>query len=125
MREFDFNAYEAEILFNTLDVKHDNIIDLAEWMNRIYEEAGPLQSLRDTFIENKLAAEDLLIKLNAQGKQNLTIEEMANALQRMDPTLTVGNAVDMARAASGHKGHIDIQDFLVQISQKPFEYEGD
>ncbi|CAG9333497.1 unnamed protein product [Blepharisma stoltei] len=125
MREFDFNAYEAEILFDALDVKHDNVIDLAEWINRIYEEAGPLQSLRDTFIGHNLSAEDLLIKLNAQGKQRLSIEEMANALQRMDPTLTTGNAVDMARAASGKKGYVDIQDFLVQISQKPFEFEGD
>ena len=75
-------------------------------------------------IKYKIDKEDLLIKLNAHSKQRLSIEEMAEALRRMDPTLTVTNAVNMARSAAGSKGYIDVQDFLAQLSQQPEEFQG-
>ncbi|OMJ86438.1 hypothetical protein SteCoe_12017 [Stentor coeruleus] len=124
MSNFDFNLYEASILFDNIDTKQDKFIDLSEWINKVYEEEGPLQSFKDTVIKYKIDKDDLLIKLNAQSKQRLTIEEMSDALRRMDPTLTVTNAVNMARSAAGSKGYIDVQDFLAQLSQQPEEFQG-
>jgi Ca2+-binding EF-hand superfamily protein len=124
MENFDFNLYESSILFDCIDTKQDKMIDIAEWINKVYEDEGPLQSFKDTVLRYKIDKEDLLIKLNAQSKQRLSIEDMAEALRRMDPTLTLTNAVNMARSAAGPKGYIDVQDFLVQLSQKPEDFQG-
>lgn len=124
MNNFGLNLYEASVMFDTIDTKQDKQVDLAEWLNKVYEEQGHLQSFKDTVLKYKIDKEDLLIKLNAQSKQRLAIEEMAEALRRMDPTITVTNAVNMARSAAGSKGYIDIQDFLAQISQLPEEFQG-
>ncbi|OMJ89166.1 hypothetical protein SteCoe_8712 [Stentor coeruleus] len=124
MSSFDFNLYEASILFDNIDTKQDKMIDLSEWLNKVYEEEGPLQSFKDTVLKYKIDKEDLLIKLNAQSKQRLTVEEMSEALRRMDPTLTLTNAVNMARSAAGAKGYIDVQGFLAQLSQQPEEFQG-
>ena len=124
MRMFDFNLYESSVIFDSIDTKQDKMLDLSEWLNKVYEDEGPLQSFKDTVIKYKIDKEDLLIKLNAHSKQRLSIEEMAEALRRMDPTLTLTNAVNMARSAAGSKGYIDVQDFLAQLSQKPKEFQG-
>ena len=124
LKLFDYNLYEATVLFEAIDTKQDRVIDLSEWINKVYEEEGPLQSFKDTVLKYSIDKEDLLIKLNAHSKQRLTIEEMAEGLRRMDPTLTVTNAVNMSRAAAGSKGYIDVQDFLAQLSQKPEEFQG-
>ena len=124
MRMFEFNLYESSVIFDAIDTKQDKMIDLAEWLNKVYEDEGPLQSFKDTVIKYKIDKEDLLIKLNAHSKQRLSVEEMAEALRRMDPTLTVTNAVNMARSAAGSKGYIDVQDFLAQLSQQPEEFQG-
>ncbi|CAG9315143.1 unnamed protein product [Blepharisma stoltei] len=125
MEEFNFVSSDADILFKNFDSNNDSVIDINEWRNKIYEEAGPLQALRNTIISHKIKPEDILIKINAQGRQRLSIQEMAQALQRIDPSLTVGNAVDVARNAAGKRDFIDVQDFLVQVSQTPIEYDGD
>lgn len=124
MSGFGLNLYEASVMFDVIDTKQDKVVDLAEWINKVYEEQGPLQSFKDTVLKYKIDKEDLLIKLNAQSKQRLGVEEMADALRRMDPTITVTNAVNMARTAAGNKGYIDVQDFLAQISQTPEEFQG-
>ena len=124
MQGFGFNLYEASIMFEVLDTKQDKVIDLPEWLNKVYEEQGLLQSFKDTVLKYKIDKEDLLIKLNAQSKQRLSIEEMAEALRRMDPTITLSNAVNMARVAAGSKSYIDVQDFLAQLSQEPEEFQG-
>lgn len=125
MEEFELVSSDADILFNDFDSKKDGAIDANEWIKKIYEEAGPIQSLRDTILSYKITPEDLLIKINAQGRQRLSIQEMAQALQQIDPSLTTGGAVDIARNAAGRKEFIDVQDFLVQVSQEPIEYDGD
>lgn len=125
MQMFEFNIYESLVLFNAIDTKQDKKIDLSEWLNKVYEDEGPLQSFKDTVLKYKIDKEDLLIKLNAQNRQRLSIEEMAEALRRMDPTLTLTNAVNMARSAAGSKDYIDVQDFLAQLSQVPEEFQGD
>jgi Ca2+-binding EF-hand superfamily protein len=124
MQSLGFNLYEASILFDVLDTKQDKVIDLPEWLNKVYEEQGLLQSFKDTVLKYKIDKEDLLIKLNAQSKQRLSIEDMAEALRRMDPTITLSNAVNMAKVAAGNKGYIDVQDFLAQLSQEPEEFQG-
>ena len=124
MKKFDYNLYEAGVLFDALDTKQDRFIDLSEWMNKVYEDEGPLQSFKDTILKYNIDKQDLLIKLNAHSKQRLTIEDMAEGLRRMDPTLTITNAVNMSRVAAGSKGYIDVQDFLAQLSQEPEEFQG-
>ena len=124
MKKFDYNLYEAGVLFDALDTKQDKFIDLSEWMNKVYEDEGPLQSFKDTILKYNIDKEDLLIKLNAHSKQRLMIEDMAEGLRRMDPTLTITNAINMSKVAAGSKGYIDVQDFLAQLSQKPEEFQG-
>ena len=40
--------------------------------------------------------EELLVKLNAQGRQTISSEDMAEAIRRIDPTLNLHYAVYMA-----------------------------
>lgn len=125
MRDFEFNSQEADILFKDLDVKHDQMIDITEWMNKVYESGGPIQAVRDVFLQNNLQAEDLLIKMNISDKQRLTADDLSKTLIKMDPTLTTGKALELARITVGNKETIDVQDLLVQLSQGVFEYGGD
>ncbi|CAG9314254.1 unnamed protein product [Blepharisma stoltei] len=125
LTEFNFSQYELYLLFREIDSKQDGVIDLTEWMNKIYESSGPYQSLRDIVLENNLQTDDLLIKMDLKDKQNIGLAEFASILQKMDPTLTAGKAVDLAKIAIGKQGYVDLQDFLLQLSQKPVDYEGD
>lgn len=125
LQSFSLNSLEAELLFQALDSKHDSVIDLGEWCNKIYEEYGPYQALRDVVIGNQVPTEDLLIRMNIRDKQRLTTEDLARVLQAMDPTLTTGKAVEIATTATRKRGYVDVQDFLLQLSQEPMPYEGD
>lgn len=44
------------------------MIDLAEWTNKVYEDGGPLQWIRDVILKFNLNTEDLLIKMNIKDK---------------------------------------------------------
>ena len=125
LSDFSLNSLEAELLFQALDSKHDAVIDLGEWCNKIYEEYGPYQALRDVVIGNHVQTEDLLIRMNIRDKQRLTTEDLARVLQAMDPTLTSMKAVEIATTATKKRGYVDVQDFLLQLSQEPIPYEGD
>jgi Ca2+-binding EF-hand superfamily protein len=125
MREFDFNSQEAELLFKEIDVKHDQAMDITEWMNKVYEVGGPIQSVRDVFLQNNLNTEDLLIKMNIGDKQKLTVEDLSKTLLKLDPTLTTGKAIELARGTIGNKSTVEVQDLFVQLSQGVFEYAGD
>lgn len=125
MNDFGLNSYDSYLVFCELDTKQDRVLDLAEWTNKIYEEYGPFQSLRDIILQHGIEADDLLIKMNIGDKQKITIEDLTLILQRMDPTLTTSKAVDIARESAGKKGYLDTQEFLLQLSQEPRTYEGD
>lgn len=76
-------------------------------------------------IDNNLNTDDLLIKMDLKDKQRIGVVEFAKILQKMDPTLTAGKAVDLAKVATQDRGYVDLQEFMLQLSQKPVEYEGD
>ena len=122
---FRLNSYDSELLFQALDTKHDGTIDLGEWCNKVYEEFGPYQALRDVILSNSISTEDLLIKMNAGGRQRLTDEQLAEVLQGMDSTLSAAKAVEIATAATHRHGYVDVQDFLRALSQEVPVYQGD
>lgn len=122
---FRLNSYDSELLFQALDAKHDGVIDLGEWCNKVYEEFGPYQALRDVILSNSISTEDLLIKMNVGGRQRLTDEQLAQVLQSMDSTLSAAKAVEIATAATHRHGYVDVQDFLRALSQEVPVYQGD
>ena len=125
MSQFHLNSYDCEILFQALDTKNDGVVDIGEWCNKVYEEFGPYQSIRDVLIGNSISTEDLLIKMNVGGRQRLTEEQLAKILQEMDTNLSAAKAVEIAAAATHRHGYIDVQDFLRALSQEVPVYQGD
>jgi len=125
LQPFDFNSFELEMLFQALDTKQDQVVDLAEWCNKVYEENGPYQSLRDVILSHQLSTEDLLIKMDIGNKQRLSAEELAAVLQTMDASLSAMKAVEIASVATHRHGYVDVQSFLHSLSQEVPPYEGD
>jgi Ca2+-binding EF-hand superfamily protein len=125
MEQFNFNSHEGTLLFKDLDIKCDGLVDLNEWQNKLSEEDGVFLILRDVILENKLEADDLLIKMNLHDQQRLTPHMFAMALQRLDHTLTPAKAAELALGACGAKGWIDVQDLLLHLSLDVMDYSGD
>lgn len=125
LQAFAFNSFELEMLFQALDTKQDQVVDLAEWCNKVYEENGPYQSLRDVILSHQLSTEDLLIRMNVGNKQRLSAEELAAVLQTMDASLSAMKAVEIASVATHRHGYVDVQSFLHSLSQEVPPYEGD
>ena len=114
---FSMNTNQAAILFNHIDSKNDGIIDLPEWLNKIYEDGGAYQSIKDIMEQNNLNLEGLVKQCNLDNREQLTIQEMSSHLQRLDPSLSAVKAVDIASAFARGRGFIESADFKNKIER--------
>ena len=85
-----FSAPEIDSLFNILDTKQDDELDVDEWKTRIYEDQmNPLQMLREIVENNKLTSDDLIFKMHLRyWDEPLEFPKFCEALRKLDPSLS-------------------------------------
>jgi Ca2+-binding EF-hand superfamily protein len=125
MQGFALSSADIEGLFDAMDTKRDQFIDLAEWLNKIYEVDGPYQALRDILLKANIPKADLTAHLNLIGKDSLTDQELIAVLQRMDNTLTVPKASNIAATVLRGRGTVPVQELLAQLTKDQGKLAGD
>ena len=125
MRDFEVTGADVEALFDAMDTKRDQFIDLAEWLNKIYEVDGPYQSLRDVLLKANIPKADLTAHLGLVGKENLTEQELVVILQRMDNTLTVQRAGNIAATVLRGRGALPVSELISQMTRDQGKLAGD
>jgi Ca2+-binding EF-hand superfamily protein len=121
---YNFTAHEAQVLFHSIDTKRDGMVDVGEWMLKVYKIGGPYQTLRDAALSHKLNPDDLLIKLDIGSKERLNNEELTQALIKLDKTLSTKRAAEVSREVIGDRGYVPIKELLSEITQAAPEYNG-
>ena len=66
---FDFNAEELDHLFDWIDTKKDNVIDLQEFEEKVHYTIKPLTVLKNIIHNNKLDIEDLAHRMGMSTEE--------------------------------------------------------
>ena len=119
MLRLDMQQREAEIFFKLLDSKNDGKLDQFEWKSKLYEDNIELNEMRDTIMAYGLDPNEILMKMDLKGRTKLSVEELCNALQRIDPSLASRKAVEIARSLTGLNSDINVNEFIEKISSYP------
>ena len=119
MKKLDIQSPEAELFFKLLDSKSDSKIDLSEWKSKLFEEDEDLNEMRDTIMSYGLDPNEILEKMDLRGKTKLTVEELCEALQRVDKSLSNKKAVEIARSLTNLKNDINVNELIEKISSRP------
>ena len=84
-----FSAEELDNLFNWMDTKKDNILDIDEFVNGYNFCLRPLTLLKDIILTNKLDIEDLAhrMKIDINEIEKLDYDNFAKKIKRLDYTL--------------------------------------
>ena len=125
MQGFPLSSADIASLFDAMDTKRDQFIDLAEWINKIYETEGPYQALRDILLKANIPKADLTVHLNLVGKDSLAEEELITVLQRMDTTLTLPQASNIAATVLRGRGAVPVSELLGQLTKDQSRLAGD
>ena len=84
-----FSAEELDNLFNWMDSKKDNVLDIEEFVNSYNYCLKPLTLLKDIIHCNKLDIEDLAhrMKIDINEIENMNYSSFAQKIKRIDYTL--------------------------------------
>ena len=84
-----FSAEELDNLFNWMDTKKDNILDIDEFVNGYNFCLRPLTLLKDIILTNKLDIEDLAhrMKIDINEIEKLDYDNFEKKIKRLDYTL--------------------------------------
>ncbi len=89
------NAYQADWLFEKIDIKKDQHLDLEEWLMFLKEDKT-LERLREVIAKNHLTVDDLLFRLQKKlyldGGPFMSLDEVKLNLSKIDSTLTFNQA---------------------------------
>ena len=119
MRKLDIQGPDAESFFKLLDTKNDFKVDLSEFKSKLFEEDEELNLMRDTIISYNLDPNEILSKMDLRGKSKLTVEELCEALLKVDKSLTSKKAVEIAHSLTNLTNEINVNDLIEKISSRP------
>ena len=119
MKKLDIQGAEAESFFKLLDSKSDSKIDLSEFKSKLFEQDEELNLMRDTIISYNLDPNEILSKMDLRGKSKLTVEELCEALLKVDKSLTNSKAVEIAHSLTNLSKEINVNDLIEKISSRP------
>ena len=112
-------------LFEALDGKKDGFVDLAEWLNKIYEQEGPYQPLKDVFYRANIPQEDLIAQLGLEDRLSLSEKDLASLLQRLDPSIPLHKAMSITSSVLRNRSEIPVSELFAQLSTAPSQLTGD
>ena len=89
LEKFKFNAEELDHLFNWIDTKKDNVIDIDEFNDKYQFTVKPLNLMKNIIYNNKLDIEDLAhrMKIDIDNIKNYDYTTFLNHVKRLDYTL--------------------------------------
>ena len=89
LEKYDFHAEDLDHLFNWIDIKKDNVIDMDEFTNKYQYAIKPLNIMRNIIHNNKLDIEDLAhrMKIDISEIKKFDYETFFNHVKRLDYTL--------------------------------------
>lgn len=122
---FALSGDDVELLFDVLDSKKDQFLDLAEWLNKIYEQEGPYQPLKDVFYRANIPKTDLIEQLGLQDRLSLSEKDLIIMLQRLDPALPLHKAMNITASVLRNRSEIPVSELLSQLSQDQTQLTGD
>jgi Ca2+-binding EF-hand superfamily protein/nucleoid DNA-binding protein len=119
VKKLAIDGQEAEVFFKLLDSKGDGKIDLAEWKAKVYAEDEDLNEMRETIMSYGLDPNEILMKMDLRGKTRLSVEELCEALMKVDKSLNSKKAVEIARSLTGLNSDINVNQLIEKISTRP------
>jgi Ca2+-binding EF-hand superfamily protein len=89
LEKYEFHAEELDHLFNWIDIKKDNVIDIDEFTAKYYYTIKPLNIMKNIIHNNKLDIEDLAhrMKIDIEEIKNFDYPEFLEHVKRLDYTL--------------------------------------
>ena len=89
LEKYDFHAEDLDHLFNWIDIKKDNVIDIDEFTNKCLYSLKPLNIMRNIIHNNKLDIEDLAhrMKIDISEIKKFDYETFLGHVKRLDYTL--------------------------------------
>jgi len=98
--QLPFSAEELDNLFNWIDTKKDNVMDLEEFVNCYNFCLKPLTTLKDLININKLDIEDLAhrMKIDMNEIEKMDYSSFAQKIKRIDYTLPDEFIIKLFRA---------------------------
>ena len=89
LEKFEFHAEDLDQLFNWIDIKKDNVIDLDEFTERYQYTIKPLSIMKNIIHNNKLDIEDLAhrMKIDTEEIKNYDYSTFLEHVKRIDHTL--------------------------------------
>ena len=89
LEKYVFHAEDLDHLFNWIDTKKDNVIDIDEFTNKCQYALKPLNIMRNIIHNNKLDIEDLAhrMKIDVSEIKKFDYETFLNHVKRLDYTL--------------------------------------
>ena len=89
LEKFDFHAEELDHLFNWIDIKNDNVIDIDEFTNKYQYTIKPLNIMKNIIHNNKLDIEDLAhrMQIDIEEIKKYDYPNFLNHVKRLDYTL--------------------------------------
>ena len=89
LEKYDFHAEELDHLFNWIDTKKDNVIDLEEFIDKYHYTIKPLNIMKNIIHNNKLDIEDLAhrMKIDVEEIKKYDYTSFFNHVKRLDYTL--------------------------------------
>lgn len=122
---FALSKGDVGSLFEALDGKKDGVVDLAEWLNKIYEQEGPYQPLKDVFYRANIPQEDLITQLGLQDRLSLSEKDLISLLQRLDASLSLQKAMSITSSVLRNRSEIPVSELFSQLSSSPRQLTGD
>ena len=131
LEKFDFNAEELDHLFNWIDTKKDNVIDIDEFTNKYQHTIKPLSIMKNIIYNNKLDIEDLAhrMQINVEEIKKFDYASFLDHVKRLDYTLPetfIRNIFNELKQKDNKTGNefIESKKFLDEINYiKPEKYE--
>ena len=89
LEKYDFHAEDLDHLFNWIDTKKDNVIDLEEFIEKYHYTIKPLNIMKNIIHNNKLDIEDLAhrMKIDVEEIKKYDYTSFLNHVKRLDYTL--------------------------------------
>ena len=89
LEKYEFNAEELDHLFNWIDTKKDNVIDIDEFNEKYQFTVKPLNLMKNIIHNNKLDIEELAhrMKIDIEDIKNYDYTSFLNHVKRLDYTL--------------------------------------
>ena len=129
--KFDFNAEELDHLFDWIDIKKDNMIDIDEFTEKYHYIIKPLSVMKNIIHNNKLDIEDLAhrMQISTEEIKKFDYVTFLNHVKRIDYTLpetfirSIFNELKQKDNVTGNE-YIESKKFLDEINYvKPENYE--